>query len=47
MSREELHDFIYIRDADQKVMDFFPDYAVKKGEKRVCWNNRHVQTRNI
>ena len=37
----------YIKGTDQKVMDFFPDYAVKKGEKRVCWNNRHVQTRNI
>jgi len=25
----------YIRDLDQKVMDFFPDYAVKRGEKTI------------
>ena len=25
----------YIRDLNQKVMDFFPDYAVKRGEKTI------------
>ena len=25
----------YIKDVDQKVMDFFPDYPVKKGEKTI------------
>ncbi|MCR5054348.1 MAG: beta-lactamase family protein [Lachnospiraceae bacterium] len=25
----------YIRDLDQKVMDFFPDYTVKRGEKTI------------
>ncbi|MCR5687258.1 MAG: beta-lactamase family protein [Lachnospiraceae bacterium] len=25
----------YIRSADQKVMDFFPDYSVKRGEKTI------------
>ena len=25
----------YIEDADQKVMDFFPDYKVKRGEKNI------------
>ena len=25
----------YIKDVDQKVMDFFPDYTVKRGEKTI------------
>lgn len=26
----------FIRDTDQKVLDFFPDYQVKRGEKTIC-----------
>lgn len=26
----------YIKSVDQKVMDYFPDYSVKRGEKTIC-----------
>ena len=26
----------FIKSVDQKVLDFFPDYTVKRGEKTIC-----------